>query len=121
MNPYEQPPRGADPVDETLTPQVGTSVLIDSALQPIKPQIGTTVLGHQVFAKNEHPAAHTSILNDSVLPKMPPPRVSMLGESTLSSQKPQRQTSVLPNDLLQTIPPPKMPRLVSDKQQSDEQ
>ena len=120
MNPYEQPPRGADPIDESLTPQVGTSVLIDSALPLIKPQIGTTVLGNQVFAKDEHPATHTSILNDSVLPKMPPPKVSLLGESTLSAQKPQRQTSVLPNDLLPTIPPPKMPRLVSDKKKPEE-
>lgn len=112
MTSQNQPnPKPSSP--EEIQPQIGTSILMSNALPTTSVQTGTTILIDNSFATVDRQTG-TSVLKDALLPKVDPPRVSMLGDATPPKSEIPPKVSVLPNDLLPSIPPPKMPRLVKD-------
>ncbi|MGG6295767.1 hypothetical protein ACQ4M4_15370 [Leptolyngbya sp. AN02str] len=110
---HSLPPRGSTPVNETLSAQVGTSVLPDHTLQAMTPQQGTTILMPSALRVDEALHTQQSILPENLLPKMPSPSVSILRSSPDASYPPpQTHTSVLDPNLFPGTTPPKRPNLV---------
>jgi hypothetical protein len=79
------PPQGSYPVEAILPPQVGTSLLLDSALPATSQQVGTTMLIDSALPQLPTTQVGTSILMDAVFPTVSSSQVSILNESVLAS------------------------------------